>query len=102
MYIVLILDLNGYGILSLEEDHVPVVRKKNKNDDDDETDEDNTNTNYIYENPSGLNLTYTCIEPMKKWRIEYKGMLTQGYKSPEEEKEDNDTTTIPNNMLKLI
>ncbi len=99
MYIVLILDLNGYGILSLEEDHVPVVRNKNNNDDDDdETDEDNTNTNYIYENPSGMNLTYTCIEPMKKWRIEYKGMLTQGYQSPEEKKkENNDDDNDTNN-----
>ena len=61
-------------------------------------DEDNTNTNYIYENPSGLNLTYTCIEPMKKWRIEYKGMLTQGYKSPEEKKkENNDDDNDTNN-----
>ena len=65
MYIILALDLEDYGVLTLEEDNVPLHRKENGPED----------VTYIYENPSGLNLTYSCIEPMHKWRIEYKGMM---------------------------
>ncbi len=72
MYIILALDLEDYGVLTLEEDNVPLHRKENGPED----------VTYIYENPSGLNLTYSCIEPMHKWRIEYKGMMMKGFKAP--------------------
>jgi hypothetical protein len=85
MYIVLALDLNGYGVLTLEQDHVSLSGETSN------AEMPPSNDHYIFENPSGLNLSYTCVDPMKKWRIEYKGMLLEGYNNPHGDDKTNST-----------
>mmetsp|Transcript_20103 Transcript_20103/g.33196 ORF Transcript_20103/g.33196 Transcript_20103/m.33196 type:complete len:443 (+) Transcript_20103:62-1390(+) len=64
-YVFLLLDLERYGQLSLEQDHV-----------DADVDQ--------YGNPRALGLVYECLEPMKRWRIKYTGKMKRGCVHPQE------------------
>mmetsp|Transcript_3545 Transcript_3545/g.4265 ORF Transcript_3545/g.4265 Transcript_3545/m.4265 type:complete len:447 (-) Transcript_3545:1409-2749(-) len=81
-FIFLLLDLEKYGIFALEEDDVPV--------------------DLTVDNPSGLGLSFECIEPMKKWRLKYKGELRKGCVKPsvlKEGKEKFETAHVEFDLL---
>lgn len=57
-YVFMLLDLKEFGTFFLEQDNVPVDATK--------------------DNPNASGVEYTCLDPMKKWRIQYKGELYKG------------------------
>lgn len=59
-YVFLLLEIDGFGVLQLEEDEVP------------------TTTNEQYSSPSTCGLTYICEEPLKRWKIIYDDKLIKG------------------------
>jgi hypothetical protein len=63
-YVFLLLDTKDHGVLSLECDHVPV--------------------DHSCVHPSAKGLTYECIEPLKRWKLRYKGEMTRGLRGPDD------------------
>ena len=65
-YVFLLLDIDGIGILSLEKDDVKSETQ--------------------HPNPIACGVSYTCEEPMKRWRIRYKGPMRRGCVPPSSSK----------------
>ena len=74
-YVFMLLDLKELGTFFLEKDNVPVDLTK--------------------EDPAALGLVYELMEPMKKWRIKYKGSLYKGAcVAPAKLREDAETAEV--------
>lgn len=68
-YVFMLLDIDGVGPLSLEEDNVPVSEEAKASG-----------------LPSALGVNYECIEPMQKWRVTYSGKMRRGCPTPDQAK----------------